>query len=672
MKSFDMPSVQLVERIRANPWLSLATGPLLVVLGVLFRYALLGNSNHTPYVTFYSLSTIAAVLGGWPGGLAATAFSCAAVTGLFAPLVDTDDWISLFLFIVSGVLATGIVEMLYRGKLEAVRAEAAKEALERRAARDGLLSRTATSLLKCRDPRSIFEQVCREAMDFLDCDVFLACLFDEGTERQHLAACAGVSETEVSAIRCLECRRETCGRLFLAGDRVADRILGATVCPRDEMLEALGIKRYCCQPLLEQGRTIGALMFGARAPRDLGATTIEFTGVIAQLISMAVSRARAEERLQEATATLRKADRRKDEFLATIAHELRNPLAPILTGLEVLKRTEDDRERRSAMVAMMERQAGSLVRLVDDLLEVSRITQGKIELRKESVDISKAIRLALETSRPFIRERSHRVKVNESQETLLVLADLTRLAQVFSNLLNNAAKFCSSGGSIEISSERLDDAVVVTVRDNGRGISPEALPHIFELFVQSDQSAQSGGLGIGLALVRNLVELHGGTVSAQSAGIGKGSEFVVSLPAYAEMTPAAATPSRSVGPLSNRVLVIDDNRDAADALCALLNSLGATARAIYDGRAGAAAVREFAPDTVLLDLGMPDFDGYQTAKLIRQNAGRPDLTLVAVTGWGQEDARAKTAEAGFDEHLTKPASLEVMQQVLSRPRPVVA
>lgn len=370
--------------------------------------------------------------------------------------------------------------------------------------------------------------------------------------------------------------------------------------------------------------------------------------------------------LKQAEEALRDADRRKDEFLATLAHELRNPLAPIRSGLEFLKSSKEAPERRRAMIAIMERQVGNLVRLVDDLVEISRITRGKIELRSESIDIADAIHLALETNQPLIKEGSHRITVKNWPEPLRVFADLTRLAQVFANLLNNAAKFSHPGGSIEISCKRHGDEAVVTVRDNGRGISPEALPHIFEPFMQAGHPVP-GGLGIGLALVRNLVALHGGTVTAKSAGADQGSEFIVRLPlCEAEPEPEPSQRPAAATLSSNRVLIVDDNRDAADTLCALLESLGATVRAVYDGRAAAAVVEAFAPDAVLLDLGMPEVDGYRTAQLIRQTRGGQNLQLVAVTGWGQRSDRAKTAEAGFDAHLTKPASLEALQEILSR------
>lgn len=372
--------------------------------------------------------------------------------------------------------------------------------------------------------------------------------------------------------------------------------------------------------------------------------------------------------LKQAEDALRDADRRKDQFLATLAHELRNPLAPIRSGLEFLKRSDQTTERRCTMIGIMERQVGNLVRLLDDLVEISRITRGKIELRNESIDIAAAIHLALETSQPLIKEGLHQIEVETPSEPLKVLGDELRLAQVFANLLNNAAKFSPAGARIEISCQRRGDEAVVTVKDNGRGVSAEALPYIFEPFVQADHRVP-GGLGIGLALVRTLVELHGGTVAAQSAGLDQGSAFVVRLP-LSEAAPEPAQRRKRMGAtqLSNRVLIVDDNRDAADTLCALLESLGATVRTVYDGRAAVAAVDEFAPDAVLLDLGMPEIDGYRAAQLIRQTRAGQKLQLIAITGWGQESDRAKTAQAGFDAHLTKPASAEALQEALLHSR----
>ncbi|QGM99011.1 PAS domain-containing protein [Methylocystis parvus] len=368
--------------------------------------------------------------------------------------------------------------------------------------------------------------------------------------------------------------------------------------------------------------------------------------------------------LVQAQAALAGAARRKDEFIAMLAHELRNPLAPIRSGLEVLSRTERADQREEKMIGIMQRQTDQVVRLVDDLLEISRISRGKIKLRKETIDVTAALRLALEASFPLIEKGGQKCAITEPSEPLLVFADRARLVQIFTNLLSNAVKFTPHGGAIDLIAKRDNDEAVITVEDDGRGISTEQLPHIFDLFAQID-SHGDGGLGIGLALVRNLVLLHGGSVSACSDGLGMGSKFTIRLPLDMAHSPVADTGRPADANPSKRVLVIDDNRDAADVLCILLQGLGATVRAAYDGRNGAAIVQEFLPDVVLLDLGMPGLDGYETASIIRNLPEGRDVRLVALTGWGQEDARLKTKSAGFNAHITKPASVEALRDLLS-------
>lgn len=386
----------------------------------------------------------------------------------------------------------------------------------------------------------------------------------------------------------------------------------------------------------------------------------------------------------EAVEALREADRRKDEFLATLAHELRNPLAPIHNGVHILEASarQRDGEADLRVLEMMKRQVGALVRLVDDLLVIARITSGKIELRREPVDLDAILRIALETSQPFIEKGGHAVDVDAAPEPLRVDGDKTRLAQALTNLINNAVKYTPQGGHIEIRLKREDGKGVIAVRDNGRGIAAEALPHVFDLFAQAGRAVDEGGLGIGLALVRKLVQLHGGDIEARSEGPGKGSEFLVRLPLLpVETAPGAAAPvlpsaipldfppaSQPALPLApatrQRALVIDDDHDVADALALLLESLGATVRVAYDGAAGAVEVANFNPEIVFLDLGMPVLDGFETARRIKRAALRQPK-LVALSGWGQEEDRRKTREAGFDAHLTKPASVKALQELLS-------
>ena len=364
---------------------------------------------------------------------------------------------------------------------------------------------------------------------------------------------------------------------------------------------------------------------------------------------------------------LREADRRKDEFLAMLAHELRNPLAPIRNSLHILQLAGQHDAGVDRVRAMMERQVDQMVRLVDDLMEVSRITRGKIELRKERVDLGTIVRSAIETSQPLIDAASHQLIVSLPTEPLVVEADPVRLAQVFSNLVNNAAKYSETPSQIRLTARREGDTAVVSVRDYGIGIAREMLPRVFEMFTQIDRTGQHNqGLGIGLALVRTLVQMHGGSVTATSPGLGKGSEFTVRLqlaegPARIEERP----PEHSEERLLVRVLVVDDNVDAADSLGMLLRLLGAEALVVHDGSSALRALHSFEPDLVLLDLGMPRMDGYEVARRIRRQPEFQHITIIAMTGWGQEEDRRRTKAAGFDHHLIKPANVDALQALMA-------
>jgi two-component system CheB/CheR fusion protein len=370
----------------------------------------------------------------------------------------------------------------------------------------------------------------------------------------------------------------------------------------------------------------------------------------------------------ERAQTLLEADRRKDEFLATLAHELRNPLAPILNGLYILRLRGKTEGALASVYQMLDRQVKHLVRLVDDLLEVSRITRGRVELRKERTTLQWIIDNAIETSRPSIDEAGHHLEVNVPAEPLALEADPIRLAQVLTNLLNNAAKYTDRNGQILVTARRDGGDAVVTVRDNGRGIAADMLPRIFDLFTQasSGRAHPHGGLGIGLTLVRSLVELHAGTVTAHSAGLLRGSEFTVRLPLQAspadrvEPTPVAREPS-----LTRRILVVDDNRDAADSLGVVLALHGMEARTAHDGYAALEALDEFRPSVILLDLGLPGIDGYEVAQRVRQHPHGRHATIIALTGWGQERDRRRSADVGMDHHLVKPVDIEALRQLLA-------
>jgi PAS domain S-box-containing protein len=364
------------------------------------------------------------------------------------------------------------------------------------------------------------------------------------------------------------------------------------------------------------------------------------------------------------------ADRRKDEFLATLAHELRNPLAPIRSSLQVLRELAD---APGDVCAMLERQVDQMVRLVEDLLEVSRITRGRVELRRERTLLSSVLRAALETSRPAVDAGRHTLEVSLPDEPLFVDADPVRLTQVFVNLLDNAAKYTPDGGRLACGAARSGDEVRVWVRDDGVGIPRHVLPRVFEPFTQASHTLPraAGGLGIGLALVAQLVDLHGGRIAAYSDGIGRGSEFVVTLPLVAGVDETRAEPSPPARPArtrnGQRVLVVDDNRDAAESLAMLLRTRGVDAEVSHDGPSALERVRTWKPTAVLLDLGMPGMDGYEVAKRLREEAPGKNALLVAVTGWGQPDVQSRCLEAGFDHHLVKPVRLEGLEELLALP-----
>lgn len=372
--------------------------------------------------------------------------------------------------------------------------------------------------------------------------------------------------------------------------------------------------------------------------------------------------------LHRRAAQLTETDRRKDEFLATLAHELRNPLAPVRNALQILRLAGDNRLAAEQARAMMDRQVQQLVRLVDDLLEVSRITRGKVELKKERVALSSVVATAVETSRPLIEAARHELTVTLPPETIELEADATRIAQVLSNLLNNAAKYSDPGGKIWLTGEREGDRVAVRVRDMGVGIAPEMLPRVFDLFMQIDRSIDKaqGGLGVGLTLVRTLLEMHGGTVEVRSAGPGQGSEFTVRLPVAPERCPAQGPgPARVAIPLPmRRVLVVDDNADAAQSLAMLLRMLGQDVRTAHDGPSALEAARVSMPEVAFLDIGLPGMSGHELAPRLRGEPGGDRVLLVALTGWGQAEDRRRSQEAGFDYHLTKPADPETLQRLL--------
>ncbi|MDI1429422.1 PAS domain-containing protein [Polyangium sorediatum] len=421
-------------------------------------------------------------------------------------------------------------------------------------------------------------------------------------------------------------------------------------------------------------------VFGSAVP--LRGPNGELRGSIGAFVDItAFKRAEAalQSERQRTEETLRAADRRKDEFLAMLSHELRNPLATIRNAVGVLRSTRSESTRVERLHAMIDRQSEQLARMVDDLLDVGRITQGKLILRKERIDLGTIVSRAVETSRPLIDAAGHSLSIKLPAGPVVLEGDLGRLSQVLSNLLNNAAKYTESRGLLQLSAEVGGDAVEIRVEDNGIGIAPDVLPYVFDLFMQSSRTLDraQGGLGIGLTLVRTLVEMHGGKVSASSGGMGQGAEFTVRLPichaAPAEELAAPTSEERELSSRSERrrVLIVDDNHDAAESLALMLGYLGHDTRVAHDGPSTIDIAAAFKPEVVLLDIGLPGLDGYEVARRLRAQRETRAAILVALTGYGQEEDRKQARRAGFDHHLTKPVDHDrLISLIASRVTPV--
>jgi len=406
-----------------------------------------------------------------------------------------------------------------------------------------------------------------------------------------------------------------------------------------------------------------------RILRDSDGKPAALAGISIDVGEAKAASLRVEAEARAAIERARAADHRNEEFVAMLGHELRNPLAPIVTALALMERKSPDLHQHER--AVMRRQVEHLTRLVDDLLDVSRITRGKIQLARQVVEISSVLAKAIETVSPLLEKRQHRLLVDFAQEGLPVDADAVRLSQVFQNLLTNAAKYSDSGSEIRLSASIVDDDIVVEVRDHGIGIAPELLPHLFQRFVQGERAIDraEGGLGLGLTIVDSLLELHGGRIAVYSDGIGKGSSFVVCLPRAPEASPPTlvrSAPACRAGLTPQRVLVVDDNVDAAQMLEALVRDLGHEPKVAYDALSALDVMGSFNPSIALLDLGLPVMDGFELARKLRADYGPQALRLIAVTGYGRDSDRLRTKEAGFDHHLVKPIDLNVLLPLLDR------
>jgi PAS domain S-box-containing protein len=421
---------------------------------------------------------------------------------------------------------------------------------------------------------------------------------------------------------------------------------------------------------------VGRRKDGSTFPMELAVSEFHigekryFTGIVRDI----TERKNLEQQLRQRVEDLAQADRQKNDFLAMLAHELRNPLAPMRNALHLMKMPGANPELVGQSRDMMERQLQHLLRLVDDLLDVSRIIRGKIELRKERVDVAAAVARAVETAQPVIDAHGHELHLAMADKPIWVEADLIRLAQIIANLLTNAAKYTEKAGRITLSTEQDENEAFVRVRDTGLGVAPESVHRIFELFVQGDRSLarSQGGLGIGLTLVKRLVEMHGGTVAVTSPGPNQGSEFTIRLPALSREQDQDH-PSKEVvrahvtDALRKRVLVVDDNADAADSIAMILRLSGYDVRCVYDGPSVLETAKAYRPDVVVLDIGLPGMSGYDVARQLREHTDFRRTPLVAVTGYGQDEDRRRSQEAGFDYHLTKPVDPDALQAFVARP-----
>jgi PAS domain S-box-containing protein len=534
-----------------------------------------------------------------------------------------------------------------------------------------LLWETAAVLLTSEKPDAMLRGVFNKIAPYLRLDAYLNYVVDETGEGLRLESSAGIREAEAAALQRLAPGQNVCGSV--ASER---RPITASHIQRsaDESLawaRRLGFRAYAGNPLIADGRLLGTLAFATRAKDEFDPDEIEFLETMCRYVTAAYER-------MHLIRQLRETDNKKDEFLATLAHELRNPLAPIRNALEIMR---VDGHQSSAVEQaarqMIERQLEQMVRLIDDLLDVSRITRGRLELRKERVELAHVVRSAVDTSRPLVDAARHELTVELPHEPIYLDADPVRLAQVIANLLNNAARYTEPGGNIWLTARDDGGEIEIVVRDTGVGIPADALPWIFDMFAQVDESLErsQSGLGIGLTLVKRLVEMHGGTVVARSEGTGRGAEFTVRLPrASASAVAETHVAQLEIGPppphsVVHRVLVADDNRDAAESMGMLLRLMGNEVRTVHDGIKAVEEAATFHPDVILLDIGMPRLNGYDAARLIREQGWSNGTMIVALTGWGQEEDKRRATEAGFDRHFTKPLDPAELQKLINEFRP---
>jgi PAS domain S-box-containing protein len=563
-----------------------------------------------------------------------------------------------------------------RGKVVGA-SKVARDITERRLAAEAAalvrLSEASTRLWQCRSLASGLDEVLQTVKQLTGATKGNVQLVNPGRNTLSIVAHDGFDAAFLATFEHISTddRSAACGRALATGSPVVieDVLADPEYAVHQDVARAAGYRSVVSVPLFAaDGSKLGAISVHFPSPHRPTEAEMRRLQLYCRQASDFVQRIHLEHTLRKREEALKEADSRKNEFLALLAHELRNPIAPIRYALAMARKPGVSAEQRSRAEDIIDRQAAHMARLLDDLLDISRITRGSLELRKTAVTLDKAIATAVEGAQPFLDAKRHALQIRLPDHPLHLEADPARLAQILSNLLINAAKFTPESGRIELEAANEGDEVAVTVRDNGIGIGPDVMPRLFSLFSQAQPALDrtANGLGVGLALVRGLVHLHGGTVEARSAGPGRGSEFIVRLPAGAaglrDETPDDAS-AAVAAPM--RVLVVDDNRDAADSCAMLLELSGHRARTAYNGTQALQLGENLLPHIVLLDIGLPDLDGYEIARRIRATPWGAHLPLVAVTGWGKEEDRERAFAAGFDHHLTKPVAPEAVASLVT-------
>lgn len=524
-----------------------------------------------------------------------------------------------------------------------------------------ILWEAAAVLLTSEEPHLLLQSLFKKLGPHFGLDTYFNFVLNETGDALRLVSCAGIPEEDVSSIQRLEFGQAVCGTVAMEKRSIVATHIQESDDPKVQLVKSFGLRAYACYPLMAGDRFLGTLSFASRSKDRFDEDELEFLSTICRYVAAAYERLRL-------IAQLREADRRKNDFLALLAHELRNPLAPISHALDLLEVGVDGGEEKELRRVMKE-QVAQMSRLIDDLLDVSRISQGRIPLQLETLDLRGITRSVIDAVGPTCEAAEHEITLATPKQAVPVRGDGTRLSQVVSNLLTNACKYTPPGGRISLTLEQEADEAVLRVRDNGVGIPSERSDDIFDMFIQLENPLERGhgGLGLGLALVKSLTELHGGSVQVRSAGEGRGSEFIVRLPVATQRGEKEAT-TRSPfveSEVGLRVLVVEDSRAIADVFAMLLRALGHEVEVALDGSAALERVGSFRPDVIFCDIAMPGMSGYEVVRRLRL---RPELNgtrYVAVTGFGQPDDREQVLEAGFDHHMVKPVDMDELRELLA-------